>query len=614
MHKILYFISICFVVASCYSCSKTPEQDEATAFFENARGKGNYFLSLDLLKPDSVVKHIHDDVPPKWYGLACESVYYHLKEGTSSDILLKHLDAYESWFPHDTVFTFTYTLRGKIFLRQNQYDTAMACLNKAYKVSTKIHSAHRIADVASAKGELYSRQGMYPEAIKSLLEAYNLYAGLPKPENQTVVFEAMIDLGNAYRGANDYESALTWHHRAWSYAYAREWAKGFKISSAAAVAADFCELNRLDSAKMMIDTAFYFQNLYAVTYDQAYRYYVLAKVLLKQGNCQEALVNFLTAQRLNLKTSDNIAVNRYNEGLGDGYLCVGRLDSAVAFYQKALATPDTARQVVILSQLAKTYERQGQLALALKSEQESHHLSNRVFTIEKNKAIGELQAQNEIERLERQFDEQISQDKIMRLGLLVVLLIFVVLFLIGLNRSRRQKQAWQLAQQEKALLTKEKELVEAREALKTKALVVAAQKLDSKERALEESNKQLNLKDLMIQELKMTITAHNQKEIEEITEEHFQNLKILTADDWRTFRKLFEQRYPDYLDTLVEHFPKVSAAEIRLLVLIKIGFDANEMANILGIFPSSVYKSRYRLRKKLGLVEEDDLERFVNAF
>lgn len=112
----------------------------------------------------------------------------------------------------------------------------------------------------------------------------------------------------------------------------------------------------------------------------------------------------------------------------------------------------------------------------------------------------------------------------------------------------------------------------------------------------------------------MTLTTNNQKELEAVQDDKFQNLKILTTDDWRTFRKLFEQRYPEFFDNLIAAFPKLSAAEIRLLTLFKIGFDANEMANILGISSSSVYKSRYRLRKKLGLVEEDDLEMFVNGF
>ncbi len=241
-------------------------------------------------------------------------------------------------------------------------------------------------------------------------------------------------------------------------------------------------------------------------------------------------------------------------------------------------------------------------------------LGNGFYKIISGKSKRVLDVQNEIEKRERLMVEQISQNKITRLALIVGLLILSILVLVGLNRFRRQKQAWQLAEQEKELLRKEKELVEAREALKTKALVVLTQKLDSQERALEETNKQLNLKDVVIQELKMTLTANSKRKIEQIQDDKLQNLKILTVEDWRKFRLLFEQRYPDFISNLAHRFLRVTAAEIRLLMLIKIGFDAYEIADILGISTASVYKSRYRLRKKLGFVEEDDLEMFVNGF
>lgn len=130
------------------SCQKN-EQASISSFFENPRFKGDYSLTLDLLKPDSVVKHIRNEVPPKWYGLACETAYYHIKEGTPDSIILKHLDLYEQWFPHDTVFAFTKVLRSKVLLRRDRYDTAMTCLREAHKVCIKINSTYRLGDVAS---------------------------------------------------------------------------------------------------------------------------------------------------------------------------------------------------------------------------------------------------------------------------------------------------------------------------------------------------------------------------------------------------------------------------------------------------------------------------------
>ncbi len=609
--KGLYYLSIFLALMITYGCQKV-EEDSFT-FFTRKEFNGDFCLTASKLSPDSAVRYIHDKMRPKWYGTACESTYYNFKEGTPDSLLFRYIDLCEQTFPNDTILVFTKALRGKLFLRLSQYDTALTCLKEAYDISIRIHSDLRMGDTKAVMGELYSRQGNYPEAIKMLLEAYEIYSLLPITKVDARLIENIIDIGNAYSNSDDFVSAQVWHQRSWDFIHIYPSEISYKVRAAAAMANNYLHLDHLNSAKVMIDTAFYFQNLYKIDYDEASRYLILAKVLLKQGDCHNALANFWIAQRRNLKTSDPVIVNRFMEGIGDGYLCLGRLDSAIWFYQKALTTPDTARQAVVHAQLGIAYAQQGKYALALNHEQLSHRLSNRVFTLEKDKAIGQLQVQNDIERRERLFSEEISQIKITRLLLVVGMLILSLFVLVGFNRIRRQKQAWRLAEHEKELLKKEKELVEAREALKTKALVVAAQKLDSKERDLEESNKQLNLKDLMIQQLEMTLVENNQKEIEQIEVEKLQNLKILTTEDWRAFRKLFEQRYPDFFDKLVERFPKLSAAEIRLLVLMKIGFDANEMANILGISPSSIYKSRYRLRKKLGLVEEEDLERFVNV-
>ncbi len=611
--KGLYYLSIFLALMTGYGCQKV-EESNPDVFFTRKEFNGNFCLTASKLSPDSAVRYIHDRMLPKWYGNACESIYYHFKEGTPDSLLFRYIDLCEQTFPHDTILVFTKALRGKLSLRRSQYDTALTCLKEAYNISMRIHSDLRTGDTKAVMGELYSRQGNYPEAIKMLLEAYTIYYPLPITKIDARLIENIMDIGNAYSNSNDFVSAQVWYQRAWDFIHTYPVANGYLVRTSAAMANNYLHLNQLDSAKVMIDTAFYFQNLYQYNYDEAFRYLIRAKVLLKQGDCHNALANFWVAQSRNLKTSDLVIVNRFVEGIGDGYLCLGRLDSAIWLYQKALITPDTAHQAVIHAQLGIAYAQQGNYGLAFKHEQESNRLSNRVFTLEKDKAIGQLQAQNDIERRERLFAEERNKNKITRLLLIVGMLLLSLLVLIGFNQIRRQKQAWLLAEQDKVLLQKEKELVEAREALKTKALVVAAQKLDSKERALEESNKQLNLKDLMIQELEMRLTKNTQKEIDLIEDNKLQNLKILTTDDWRTFRKLFEQRYPDFFDTLVARFPKLSAAEIRLLVLIKIGFDANEMANILGISSSSVYKSRYRLRKKLGLVEEDDLEMFINAF
>ncbi len=62
----------------------------------------------------------------------------------------------------------------------------------------------------------------------------------------------------------------------------------------------------------------------------------------------------------------------------------------------------------------------------------------------------------------------------------------------------------------------------------------------------------------------------------------------------------------DYIKKLTERYPNLSAREMRLCIYIKMGFSNQDIASLSNIQHSSVDKSRYRLRKKM------DLDRNVN--
>jgi DNA-binding CsgD family transcriptional regulator len=46
---------------------------------------------------------------------------------------------------------------------------------------------------------------------------------------------------------------------------------------------------------------------------------------------------------------------------------------------------------------------------------------------------------------------------------------------------------------------------------------------------------------------------------------------------------------------------------------LKIGLNSKEIADIFQVLPSSINVSRYRLRKKLNLSQEEDLYEFLNS-
>jgi len=66
---------------------------------------------------------------------------------------------------------------------------------------------------------------------------------------------------------------------------------------------------------------------------------------------------------------------------------------------------------------------------------------------------------------------------------------------------------------------------------------------------------------------------------------------------------------------LLKRFPKLSAAEIKLCVFLKLGMKTKDVASVLYQNPDSVKVARSGLRKKkLGLIKEDNLQTFLLKF
>jgi len=88
-------------------------------------------------------------------------------------------------------------------------------------------------------------------------------------------------------------------------------------------------------------------------------------------------------------------------------------------------------------------------------------------------------------------------------------------------------------------------------------------------------------------------------------------ITILTDDDWEYFKNAFTDVYPNFFGSLRFRFPDITASELRLSALVKLNLSSKEAANTLGISADSVKKSRYRLKKKFLLQEDDSLEEFI---
>ncbi len=90
--------------------------------------------------------------------------------------------------------------------------------------------------------------------------------------------------------------------------------------------------------------------------------------------------------------------------------------------------------------------------------------------------------------------------------------------------------------------------------------------------------------------------------------------EILESEDpLKNFFKHFENVHPEFYKKLDKHSMSLTKQDKRVLAYIKMRLTSKEIAQLLGVNYESVNTSRYRLRKKLNLAKQEELDAFLES-
>jgi len=212
-----------------------------------------------------------------------------------------------------------------------------------------------------------------------------------------------------------------------------------------------------------------------------------------------------------------------------------------------------------------------------------------------------------------ELDKIVAKNELLKRNWVIAVCILVLSFIIWLwlsqSKRAKRKQAHTKANLEQLTHT----LIE-----KNRHLSALEEKLSEQE--LNSVTYNPVLPEILNENTSRAENGHTGKEkltIESQPDDFERNLysqHILTPADWSAFKIYFEKAYPGYLFRLRNTFPALSEAEERLFLFIKLKLTNKEAAAILGISVDSVRKTRIRLRKRLELKEDVNLEEYVVRF
>ena len=144
-----------------------------------------------------------------------------------------------------------------------------------------------------------------------------------------------------------------------------------------------------------------------------------------------------------------------------------------------------------------------------------------------------------------------------------------------------------------------------------------AKELEHKQKELASQTLHLVQKNTFIQELMENL--ENIKNSPEKFKMEFRRIVMLlkkenaSDKDWEVFKTYFAEVHNDFDQKLKTIDPSISEKEIRLAAFLRMNLTTKEIAATMNVLPDSILKSKYRLKKKLGLDKEIDLSGFLNT-
>jgi CheY-like chemotaxis protein len=84
--------------------------------------------------------------------------------------------------------------------------------------------------------------------------------------------------------------------------------------------------------------------------------------------------------------------------------------------------------------------------------------------------------------------------------------------------------------------------------------------------------------------------------------------------NWSHFEKAFENVHPEFSKNILNSFPNITPSELRQCILVRLGMNTKDMASILYQSAESIKVTRSRIRKKLQIDNETNLQSYLCMF
>lgn len=491
---------------------------------------------------------------------------------------------------------------------------------RALELSTRLEYPKGMAFSNRVLGVSHWARGNHDLALKYLLDALSLYQSM-----QDTLGEANVtmNIGLVYRDQKDYDNAFPRFFLAYD-SFKRLGRKDRMANTANHLGIAYFRTEQLDKAKQYFEEAFAFSKEIDFLYGLGDAYHNLGDLSHKQKQLDAALSYY--EKSLNIqKIIDDW------EGAAHNMLSIGMIYSDRKQYalaeEKLHISEEWAHLVsskTILSQiyleLKEMNEAQGKYQQALTYYDAYNIMQDSILNTQKARELARIEHEYALEKKGQQLTIQEQKIALLRQeseikALWVYILIVGLVLTAGLGfiffRLQQVKN-----EKKRVLLEKQRSLTEMElENTRLKEEELALQ-LEHKYKELTSYSLNFIQKNELVEDIKDSIQLLKKKSDHTMRAKLDQIQKMLNANfqmdrEWEDFRMHFEKVHHSFFELLQERFPELTPNDLKLCILVRLNMNLKESARIMGISPESVKTARYRLRKKLVLGKDQNLNQFL---
>ncbi|MFD2582284.1 helix-turn-helix transcriptional regulator [Pedobacter vanadiisoli] len=268
----------------------------------------------------------------------------------------------------------------------------------------------------------------------------------------------------------------------------------------------------------------------------------------------------------------------------------------------------------VVNALSNFYEQQGNYEKALEFQKKATEYNSKLFAEKKTLNAQKLEVQYEAEKknnevkLLKQSEKYARQQKYLYIGIAIASVLGLIFMFrsyhFRLRYSLQREKQLHLEKQDAELQMKFEKEEQAR--LKAEQLLLESQQQQLQKEVMA-NQLQLEHKKEMLFQIKEKLSENHQLNINKIWNE-----ELLLDNDFEEAKFQIQQVHPEFFSLLNQRAQqKLTSLDLKLCAYLHLKMDTKKIAQLMHIEAKSVRMSRYRVKQKLGLNKEEDLNLFL---